>query len=132
VFGRILGKADRPVTEKEEIPITMEEFKGISCLTVGGGIGLMTVVFGGTAIAAFGSPGAGTTAIAIPALATAMWAGCAFGSAAAPGLAWAARYSESLLLFLAEITGDVVRTTASATRVGSGPSKSETSNPDTP
>jgi|GEM_PF-5775782 len=102
-FGNILAPLmGRKGAGQEEFPITMEEFKGVSCLTFGSAIATATVFFGGTALA-FGSSAASTTAVAMPALAAAMWAGCAFGAAAAPGLSWAARHSERLLLLLVEV-----------------------------
>ncbi|CAK0760824.1 membrane hypothetical protein [uncultured Gammaproteobacteria bacterium] len=73
------------------LTLTTEELKGVGCMATSIGIGGLAVLFGGTAILVAGSPGVSTPVVALPVLAATMWAGCAFGSTAAPGAAWLAR-----------------------------------------
>lgn len=89
VFGGFLGLT-------EDIEINSEELRGVGCIVVGGGVGAISLGFGGTVMAFAGLPGVTTGVVAAPVLATAVWAGCALGSTAAPGFAWLIRNSQVL------------------------------------
>lgn len=93
-FGNLFGRFFT-VPPDSGTPITQEELKGLACLGAGGAIGAVSVVLGGTAAAVAGASGAAGL-VAMPALAAAMWAGCAFGSSAAPGLVWLLRYGSEV------------------------------------
>lgn len=73
------------------------ELQSLGCVAMGTGLGVITVLAGGTAAAVAGGRGlTAASAVAMPVLAATMAAGCAFGSQAAPGLAWLTRNSEIL------------------------------------
>lgn len=83
--------------DTHNIPITESELASVGCVVAGAGVAIATVVFGGTAVVATGGAGAGTaTLVAVPVIAGAAAAGCAVGSAAAPGLAWFTRNADKL------------------------------------
>ena len=77
--------------------MTDAEFTSLSCITGATSVGLMVTLIGGAAIVATGSGSATGTAIALPVLASTMWAACAVGTAAAPGILWLHRRSKALV-----------------------------------
>lgn len=78
-------------------PLSDAEFTSLSCIAAATSVGLMVTLVGGAAIAVSGSGRATGTAIALPVLASTMWAACAVGVAAAPGVLWLQRRSKTLV-----------------------------------
>jgi len=73
------------------------ELQSLGCLAAGAAVGAAAVLFGGAAIIVTrGQGAAAATTVAVPVLATTMWAGCSVGSQMAPGVAWLRRNSEAL------------------------------------
>ncbi|MBI1209766.1 MAG: hypothetical protein GC191_21105 [Azospirillum sp.] len=94
-LGKLFGNRFEPATS--EISVTDSELRGLGCIVVGSAVTAAAILLSGTAIVVAGGPGAATaTTVAVPVLATVMWAGCAFGSSAAPGLAWLSRNGDVL------------------------------------
>lgn len=79
----------------KDIPINETELSSLGCLVFGASAAGAALILGGTAAVATANAGT-ATAVAIPVLAGAAAAGCAFGSAAAPGLAWLGRNTDKL------------------------------------
>lgn len=80
-----------------KITMSAQELQSLGCLVGGAGIGVASVLFGGAAIIVTrGQGAAAVTTVAVPVLATAIWAGCSAGSQLAPGLAWLRRNGDSL------------------------------------
>jgi len=84
----------------KDISLSGDELRGIGCLAAGSAAGAITLGLGGTVLVLAGLPGVTTGIVAAPVVATTMWAGCAFGSTAAPGLAWVVRNGQSVLSLL--------------------------------
>lgn len=90
LFG--LGADDRG-----KITMSSTELQSVGCLVAGVTVTAAAVLFGGAAIIVTrGQGAAAVTTVAVPVLATAMWAGCSVGTQAAPGLAWLRRNSDTL------------------------------------
>jgi len=95
-LGNLFG--DRFENKTAQLTVTESELRGLGCIVTGASVGAAAVLFSGTAIAFAGGAGAAAAApVAVPVLATAMWAGCAFGSYAAPGLAWISRNGDAVV-----------------------------------
>jgi hypothetical protein len=80
---------------QQELRMTDAELASLGCLTFGVGGVTLTVLLGGAAAVATGGA-APASVVAMPILAGVAAAGCAFGSAAAPGLAWLTRNRDAL------------------------------------
>jgi hypothetical protein len=80
---------------QQELRMTEAELASLGCLTFGVGGVALTALLGGAAAVATGGA-APASVVAMPILAGVAAAGCAFGSAAAPGLAWLGRNRDAL------------------------------------
>jgi len=83
--------------DSANITLSPQELQSLGCLITGLGIGAAAILFGGAAIIVTrGQGAAAATTIAVPVLATAMFAGCSVGAQAAPGVAWLRRNGDVL------------------------------------
>ncbi|CAK0754737.1 membrane hypothetical protein [Azospirillaceae bacterium] len=94
-FGDWLGFSN-------EVMLSAEELRSVGCLMSGGVVGAVSLGLGGAVMAFTGFP-SNTGVVAMPVLAASVWAGCAFGSAAAPGLAWLIRNSQDFVRKIGDV-----------------------------
>lgn len=106
--ARAASLADMPLVggwfgapNKQTLPMTEAELSSLGCIGFSLGAVAFTVVFGGAAAVVTGGA-APASVVAAPVLAGVAAAGCALGSAAAPGLAWLNRNRDALAAQLGE------------------------------
>lgn len=78
-------------------PMSDIELESIVCVAAATSVGVLITLVGGAAIVIAGEVGGPETAIALPLLVSSMWAACAIGRNATPGMLWLQRRSKVLV-----------------------------------